>query len=119
MGARGEGTIQVGGDEVQVLFTNRALAEVEGKLGKSILQILSGFNTGESGITELAHLLRAGMEAARKESHASGRMTKITDAFAILEEIGFARVAEPVLLAATAVLDYGTSESEEGDDPNV
>jgi hypothetical protein len=119
MSARGEGTIQVGDNEVQVLFTNRALAEVEGKLGKSILQILSGFNSGASGITELAHLLRAGMEAARKEAHAGGRMAKITDAFAILEEIGFARVAEPVLLAATAVLDYGASESDGDDDPNV
>lgn len=122
-GARGEETILVNDDEVRVLFTNRALAEAEGKLGKSIIRVMKDFVSGDSGITELAHLLQVGMEAHRKDAQLGGRMVKITDAFAILEQVGFARVAEPVMLAVSAVLDYGTSEdeadSEEGDDPNA
>jgi len=126
-GARGEETIQVGEREVRVLFTNRALAEVEGKLGKSIIRVMKDFISGDSGVTELAHLLQVGMEAHRKDAQLGGRMVKITDAFAILEQIGFAGVAEPVMLAVSAVLDYGTSEDEADgvdgtsgdDDPNV
>lgn len=123
-GARGEETIQVDDREVRVLFTNRALAEVEGALGRSILKVLEDFSTNESGITELAHLLRAGMEAHRKDVKAGGRMVSIGDAFEILEAVGFGAVAEPVLMAVSAVLAYATSDDEDGsddeaDDPNA
>jgi hypothetical protein len=119
-GARGEETIQVGDHEVRVLFTNRALAEVEGKLGQSIIKVLQDFTSGEAGITELVHLLRAGMEAHRKDVKAGGRMVSIGDAFEVFEAVGFQGVAEPVLLAVAAVLNYGASDDEtEDDDPNV
>lgn len=118
-GARGEGTIEIGDREVRVLFTNRALAEVEGKLGQSIIRVLRDFASGDAGVTELVHLLRAGMEAHRKDVKAGGRMVSIGDAFEVFEAVGFKGVAEPVLLAVSAVLEYGTSDDADGGDDDV
>jgi hypothetical protein len=118
-GARGEATILVpdsdGDREVQVLFTNRAIAEAEEVLGKGIQAIAEGFNDGRSGIRDMAHLLRAGMEAARREARAGNRRVSMKDAFDVLDAVGFAGVAEPVLLAVADVVGYGTGLEDELD----
>jgi len=111
-GARGEATIQVGEREVRILFTNRALAEVEGQLKRSIIAIAQGFGDGTSGITETAHLLRAGMEAARRDAGEGGPAISITRAFEVLEEAGFALTITAVCEAVAAVLGYGAGEPE-------
>lgn len=111
-GARGEATIQAGAQEVHVLFTNRALAEVEGQLNRSILAVANGFADGTSGMTETAHLLRAGMEAARRDAHEGGPAVSIGRAFEVLDEAGFSAVTVAVCEALSAVLAYGAGESE-------
>jgi len=117
MGARGEGIILAGEAEVRVLYTNRALAEAEQALGKSVIGVAQGFVNGDSGILELAQVLRAGMEAARREAREARKPITLNEAYEVLDEAGFAAVAEVVLIAVAEVLSYGTAN--EGELPNV
>ena len=113
-GARGEATIQAGEREVHILFTNRALAEVETRLKQSIIGVAQGFADGTAGVTELVHLLRAGMEAARREAREGGRVS-LNEAFEVLDEAGFTAVTMAVMDAVSAVLSFGTADQ----DPNA
>lgn len=109
-GARGEATIQAGEREVQILLTNRALAEVEGILKRSIIAVAQGFAEGTAGVTECVHLLRAGMQAARRDARAGGGRVSLGDAFEVLDEAGFSAVTAAVMQAVADVLSFGTEE---------
>lgn len=111
-GARGEGFIQAGDREVRVLFTNRALADSELALGKSVLEVLQGFVDSKSGILDLGQLLRNGMQAARRDSGAGRRTVTLTEAYEVMDEAGFGTVASVIMEAVGAVLGY-SSENEE------
>lgn len=122
MSARGEGTIQAGERVVQVLFTNRALAEAEKELGRGIIGVVQTF-VESGGIADVAALLRAGMEGARRDQRQGGRPVTILDAYEVLDEAGFGAVADVVMTAVAAVLGYGSGDDagedgEGGDDPN-
>jgi len=114
-GARGEATIQADEREVCILFTNRTLAEAEGELHQSIIAIAQGLTDGTCGVTEVAVLLRGGMQAARRDVHESGRVS-LNDAFQVLDEAGFTAVTIGVMEAVSAVLSFGTEE-EQGPNP--
>lgn len=116
-GARGEATIQAGDREVRVLFTNRAIAEAEEACGKSIIEVSQGYADGKSGIRELAALLRAGMEGARRDERTGGRPISMQETYEVLDDAGFAAAAETVMMAVAAVLSYGTEA--EDDLPNA
>lgn len=121
MSARGEGTIQANGTSVSVLFTNRAVAEAEKELGKGIIAVASSFQDGTGGIGDVAVLLRAGMEAARRDERRGDRPVTILDAYGVLDEAGFSAVAQVVMTAVADVLGYGAGNVEAGagdDDPN-
>lgn len=105
-GARGEAIIQAGGREVRALFTNRSLAEAEQKTGRGILALSRGFITGHCGITEVAALLCAGMEAARRDARAGGSCVTLDDAYDVLEAAGYSQVARVVMEAVTVVLSF-------------
>ena len=111
-GARGESIIQVNGREVRILFTNRALANAERVLGKSIIAVAQGFARGDSGIGDVAQLLLYGMEAARQDAHSTGRATTLNDVYSLMDEIGFSQAANAVMEAVAAVLQYGTDEGD-------
>ena len=120
-GARGEGTLTTAdGDEVRVLYTNRALAEAEQAMGKSVLAVAQGFADGDSGIGDMAALLQAGMEAARHDGREGGRRVAVNDAFEVMDAVGFAGVATVVMEAVSDVLSYdpASSESELGSSNN-
>lgn len=119
IGARNEAIIQAGEREYRLLFTNRALAEAERTSGISILALVNGFVENTSGINELAHLVRAGLEAARKEAREGGRPYTLNQAFEIFDEVGFAPVLQTVLEAVSEVLSYDSRTAEEDDDPNA
>lgn len=110
MTARGERTFQAGDKSVTVLFTNRALANVERTLGKGIVGVAQGLLDGRSGLTEVAILLQAGMEAARIDARAGGAKVTLTDAYDVLDLIGFSTVASPVMEAVAAVLGYSAPD---------
>lgn len=118
MSARGEGMIKVDGREVAVLFTNRALMAAEKQMGKSVIAVTQGFIDGAAGMNELAALLQAGMEAARRDSGDRGRVTSVNDAVEVLDEAGFTAVAQVVMGAVAAVLSYGAGENGNEPDPN-
>jgi hypothetical protein len=120
MSARGEGVINVGDNEVQVLFTNKALAAAERQMGKSVLGVVNGFMDGVSGIGDLANLLQAGMEAARRDGRQMGKTVTLNDAYDVLDEVGFSGVATVVMEAVAVVLSYSngaSAGSANGDEP--
>lgn len=129
MTARFEGHLTAEDDrgktrEVRILFTNRALAEAEQAMGKGVIGVAQGFATGSTGLFEVAHLLRAGMEHARREAKQRGRPITLNDAYEVLDQCGFSRVAQTVMESVAAVLSYDPDnviplgEPENGADPN-
>lgn len=104
--AFGEGIVRAGSREVRVKFNNRALAEAEQQMGKSVIGVAQGYAAGDSGVTELAHLLRAGMQAARRANRERGRPVTLNDAYTVLDKAGFAEVANVVMSAVGDVLGY-------------
>lgn len=121
MPARGTGAIRLeDGREVSVLYTNRAIMGVEKTLNRGIIGLLEGFVSGESGIGELAAMLQAGMEAARRDARAGGSPISLNDALDVLDAAGFAAVAAPVMEALAAVIGYEADNGyrEGHQDPN-
>ncbi len=117
-GARGRGLLQAGEREIAILFTNRALAAAERQLGKSVLAVAEGFAGGESGITDVVYLLRAGMEAARRDARVGGKAIALPEAFEVLDAMGFVQVAAVVMETLAEVLAYDAREDDEDDCPN-
>lgn len=91
----------------KALFTIRALADAEVRLGKSVGIAVQGFATGKSGIRELAIMLQAGLEANRRASKTDGKPVSFDDACDVLEMVGVTPVANAIGPAITAVLQYG------------
>lgn len=126
MAARFEGTLEVKDTkgktrEIRVLFTNRALAEAEQAMGKGVIGVAKGFATGETGMVEIAYLLKAGMEHARRDAKEHGRPVSLNDAYEVLDDAGFSRVAQVVMESVAAVLSYDPENVlpiEDGADPN-
>lgn len=116
MGARGEQIIDTPGGEVRILFTNFALASAEGRMNKPVLGVARDLVNGQAGITEVAHLLRAGMEAAERDNGARKATVSLQDAYTVMDEAGFTAVMTAVLEAMTAVLMY--QGEVEAADPN-
>ena len=118
-GARGDTVIQAGEREVRILFTNRALANVERQIGKSVIAVAQGFAAGLTGIGDVAQLLMAGMEAARQEARTGGRATTLNDAYGVMDQVGYERATQAVMEAISSVLSYkGEDAAGDGTDPN-
>lgn len=115
MSARGEGIIQTGDREVRLLLTNRALAEVEKRLGKSIQSLFA--NVQAMGINETAVLLHVGLEAARKDTHPGGKPISMNDAWDVMDEVGWVDVLTVISEALSNVISY--SPDKNGADPNA
>lgn len=116
-GARGERTVEVDGEVFRVLFTNRALAEAEEELGRGILAFLQEFTDGNGGVKDVAIVLKAGLEAARRDAREGGKPVSIVKAYDAMDAIGFTTAARMVAEAISDVLSYSTDAGEEPD-PN-
>ncbi len=112
-GARGEVTITLEAGEATLLFTNKALAQAEKSMGKSVIGLVNGFADGQAGIGDLAALMQAGMEAARRDARTGGRPVSLNDAYDVLDEVGFAAAATAVMEGVAAVLGYSREELDE------
>ena len=128
LGARKEAILLVKDEEGQVieeyraLFTTRALADAEQRIGKSMTQVLNGFVSGRSGVREIALLLQAGMEAERRASKSGGAPVSYGDACDVIDLVGINPAAESLNNAIVAVLSYGKSkpssvDDDQGDEP--
>ncbi len=111
-GARGERILEAGGQHYTVLFTNRALAEVERALDQPIIGVLASASDQKLSIGELAKMLQIGIEHGRRDAQATGPQLTINDAWAIMDELGFAQVTPVVFGAIADVLSYGAPKSE-------
>jgi hypothetical protein len=115
-GARGDAIIKAGEREVRILFTNRALANAERQIGKSVIAVAQGFARGDTGIGDVAQLLAAGIEAARQEARTGGRATTLNDAYGVMDQVGFERATQAVMEAISAVLSYKGDEAQPAQD---
>jgi len=109
-GARGEAFLEADGQSYPILFTNRAVVEAEQRTGKAFLHLLRQATQGELGMGDVASLLLTGLEAARRDSHASGKPYQINQAFDLIDAVGFQQAAAAVIAALTEVLTFGTTE---------
>ena len=98
-----EGTVI---QEYRALFTIRALADAETRLGKSVGNALQGFVTGRSGVRELAILLMFGMEAERRTRKGGGDPGSFDEACEVIEMVGIEQTATILGPAITDVLQY-------------
>lgn len=101
--------------EYKVLYTNRALLNTETWTGKSINQIVRGFVDGKSGVHEIARLLQAGMDAARRDA-GEGKGVTLDDALDVLDDVGTINVLKQVQEAVAGVLNRDEGEEP---DPNA
>lgn len=121
-GARGESILALSdGEEVRLLYTNRALAEAEQQLNQGILGVLRDFQDSGGGIHETAVLLQVGMRAARREANHGKTAVGIAEAYAVMDDLGFAATITAVMEGVSAVLGYGAEGSEggSGEDPDA
>lgn len=110
-GARGEGVVQLADRDVEVLFTNRALAAAETAIGKSVLGVVNAMSKGDAAIGDLAHLLQAGMEAARRDGQVRGRVVTLNDAYEVLDGAGFTTCLTVVIEAVASVISYSRAST--------
>ena len=111
MSARSETTIFTDDNEVKLLYTNRALANAEKLMGKSVIQVAQGFADGESGITEMAMLLQAGMAEYKRDAKVGGKSITVQDAYEVMDDVGFAEVTQVVMESIAEVLSYSKTSS--------
>lgn len=121
MTTRGQATITVEDSENGILFNNRALAQAEKLMGKSVIGVADGFSKGTTGINDIAMLLQAGLEAYRRENRLKGRGVTSRDAFDLMDRAGFTACATAVMSAVAEALGYdpNDADSEEEEDPNI
>ena len=111
MSARSETTIFTDDNEVKLLYTNRALANAEKLMGKSVIQVAQGFADGESGITEMAMLLQAGMAEYKRDARVGGKPITLDDAYDVMDEAGFTEVAQVVMESVAEVISFAKERS--------
>lgn len=118
MGARGEREILLpDGEDVSILFTNQALADAEQSIGKGAIAILQGMVNNESGILEVGHLLRAGVNAASRANH-NKKTISLKQAYDIMDNVGYRIVMVSVMEAMTEVITYDGDSEIDDTDPN-
>lgn len=110
-GPRGEGRLALAdGVVVEILFTNRALAEAETLTGKTVLQLADAGRSNGLGIGDVAKLLLVGMQAARRDAGTGGTRLTMDEAYRVLDQVGFIHAATCVIEALAVVLSYGLEE---------
>jgi hypothetical protein len=113
-GARGEAIVRVGNEEHRVLLTTRALADAEQATGKSVLALARDAAQQDLALHDVAHLLRAGLEAARRDARTGARPVTLDDAYDLIDQVGFSRAVSAVFEAMAVVLQYQGEEDEPG-----
>lgn len=114
---RGKRVIQAEDREVEIFYTNYAIAQAEEDMGIPIVKFLQDVETGAFNVGDVGKLLKVGMESARMDARTGGRRVTLRDAFEVMDDVGLGKVLEGVMLAITDVLAKGTPEDDA--DPNV
>jgi len=112
-GPRGNVYLTAGDQEYPVLFNNRALADAERMLGKSVLQLAQDAERGRLGVGEVAAVLMVGLEAGRRSEKTTAKTFTLPRVYKIMDEVGFPEVTRIVMEGIGEVL---AGPSSEGDD---
>lgn len=112
MAARGERFLTTDDGEIRILFTNQALAEVEQRTNKSILAMARDLVNGSGALSDVAHLLRAGMQASNQDNGYRKEAVSLHQAYKVMDNVGFAVVLKVVLEAMTDVLIYSRDNDD-------
>jgi hypothetical protein len=112
MSARGERFLETEDGEIRILFTNQALAEAEQRMGKSVLAVARDLVNGQGGVVDVAHLLRAGMQASNNNGRIKNTVS-LHQAYKIMDDVGFAVVLKAILEAITDVLMYSRNDDDD------
>lgn len=117
----GSTSFEFNGQTFRLLFSNRALADAEKMLGKSIPSI---FKTIENvGFNDIAVMFFVGMDAAKRYYRLPGKRYSMNDTFQLMDEIGFIAITPIIAKAVGDVIQYksellsGDSEDED-ESPN-
>ena len=110
-GARSEVIVTVGDEEVELLFTNRALAEAERAMGKGLW---NGLQVNELRVDDVAYLIRAGLAAAQRERGRTGKPVSMEDVWRLMDAVGFQKALQ---IAAEAIAEVLTYEPEDDANP--
>jgi len=119
-GARGEVYVTVGEQEYPVVFNNRALADAERLIGKTVLQLASDAQTGTLGVGEVASLLMVGLEQGRRRQKTTAKTFTVQRALSTMDEIGFPEAMRVVMEGVCEVLAGPAGDvdgEEDGEDP--
>ncbi len=111
-GARGEAILEMDGQQYPVLFTNRAIYDLEQALNTNVLALLQQAQAGNIGMNAIAHMVAIGMEHSRRDRHDSRKPYTLADAFELLDGLGFAQVTSQVVPAFVDVLTYNTEKAD-------
>lgn len=123
-GARGEAYLELDGEQVPVLLTNRALAEVEKRLGVRFLGMLAGGDNTqqimaylfrELSVECIAELLRAGLEYGRQDAGLRRPRYTLDEAWQIIDRMGIAEITVVVGTALGEVLSYHRTSDKENE----
>ena len=123
-GARGEAYLELDGEQAPILLTNRALAEVEKRLGVRFLGMLAGGDNTqqimaylfrELSVECIAELLRAGLEYGRQDAGLRRQRYTLDEAWQIIDQNGIAEITVVVGTALGEVLSYHRTE-DKGDE---
>lgn len=109
--------LKVGDREYPVLFNNRALAEGERLLGKSILQFAKEAQNGSLGVSDTAYLLLVGLEAGRREAKTSAKPFTVQSVFPLMDRVGFPEAMKLVVEGIAEVLGSEGTEADRDEDP--
>ncbi len=110
-GARGEAILEADGQQYPVLFTNRAVYDLEQALNVSVLDLMKQARAMSVGMATVVHMLAIGLEYSRRERRDNRKPYTTEDAFEIIDQLGFAGVVSQIIPAFVSVLSYGTGEA--------
>lgn len=113
--ARCETRMMVGGHEYVLLYNMAALADAEGRTGKTITVLCQGAANGSLGVADTAALFVSGLEAARRAYHITSKAFQLQRGYELMEQAGYSKVAKAVFEAVADVLGYDEDE-EDADD---
>jgi len=109
-GARGEGWLDEQNRCYPVLFTNRALLEVEKAIGKSITLVAGSGSMNMAN--DIIRALLVGLEYGRREAGERKLAYTMADAHNLLDEFGYKRALTVVTEALAECVTWEPEQSE-------
>lgn len=112
-GARGEAYLEMDGESLPILFTNRAIFEGERATGKGVLQILNALSDGMLRMGDVVQLLHVGLEHGRRDAGGVTKPYTLNRTWEVMDAVGFRAAMLATYEALAEVLSYSQSKDDE------